>query len=649
MSIVLFGFLRSKLKKLQLATEKRLSPLEEQFHALARANINMEPTVEESATGGIAALPKNAADGPFSRFMLEGDTRINVAENILKSGNFHDMSAWEILNIDPSQIYPYDGILTINFTGGEYYFYMSQTLAPKPGHRYYVQGEIQCVNCGIEITAGSQFRGVYDNEQYELISMISDSPTTLTFSISRLYDLNPTAYLRIRNWMVIDLGDESSPLYDKTEEELEEIFTEYFDGTYAYKSPVVEHAQGSYRIRRVGKNILPLSFDEWERGTIIDSTGQNGGDTINLRTKGYHRIIGGMNLVGKLNVGYRALNIYFYDANKQFLSMVYSINESYKAIPPNAVYYRARFRRQDDATITLNELETAKPQIEYGTTATEYEPYTAQDVYVNCGELRRLPNGVCDEYDVLSGIKIQKIKEKILQASDISSSIIQYTNVDVVVVNLTDNKPFTTSGLGDINIPGMDYTTYAERDNVANVGKYYVTSETPNRIQFIVAKGTTIEQARQQLVGTKIIYQLAQPIITPYYPQALTTKPSGTIYCEPILGDADFYGQGIVLEGYAFVGIEKVTKIDLESGVEIDVTDTCTLNEAKNGFTSTALNARDICWYELRLDPETTLIPEIKYAYYDSRYVVVDDSNGKYYRWKIASTDGVPRIELEEV
>jgi len=146
-----------------------------------------------------------------------------------------------------------------------------------------------------------------------------------------------------------------------------------------------------------------------------------------------------------------------------------------------------------------------------------------------------------------------------------------------------------------------------------------------------------------------LIYQLAEPIITQYPPQYPKCKGGGSLTVENILGDADFYGDGVTVEGLTFSEIVKVTKIDLENGLETDVTDTCTLNEDKDGFTSTELAAGDICWYELRIDPATTTLPAVDYTYYDSRFVAVDDTDGKMYRWRIATTNGVARIETEEI
>ena len=86
-----------------------------------------------------------------------------------------------------------------------------------------------------------------------------------------------------------------------------------------------------------------------------------------------------------------------------------------------------------------------------------------------------------------------------------------------------------------------------------------------------------------------LIYQLAEPIIAQYPPQYPKCKGGGSLTVENILGDADFYGEGVTVEGLTFSEIMRVTKIDLENGLETDVTDTCTLNEDKDGFAQRSL------------------------------------------------------------
>lgn len=111
------------------------------------------------------------------------------------------------------------------------------------------------------------------------------------------------------------------------------------------------------------------------------------------------------------------------------------------------------------------------------------------------------------------------------------------------------------------------------------------------------------------------------------------------------LGKLGEYENGITEEG-TFSSIIKVEKIDRETGKETDVTDSCTLNAEKNGFTSTSLVDGDLVWYELEVE---NAAGTVDIMYYDSRYVIEDDTNGKVYKYKITASDGVPQISLIEI
>lgn len=190
----------------------------------------------------------------------------------------------------------------------------------------------------------------------------------------------------------------------------------------------------------------------------------------------------------------------------------------------------------------------------------------------------------------------------------------------------------------------------ADIDLEASAGKYYWGED--KKLYIIVAKGdyADIAAARTGLDVTSLNYQLAEPVVTPIQVIGnLVSYPSGTVYFDPVVADVDFYGEGVVVDGVTFSSIDKVTKIDFETGTEEDVTDTCTLNANNNGFTSTALSANDLCWFELAIDPSTTTQGEKSFGYYDSRYVVIDDVTGTAYRYKASVSDGVLTWTLEAV
>lgn len=278
---------------------------------------------------------------------------------------------------------------------------------------------------------------------------------------------------------------------------------------------------------------------------------------------------------------------------------------------------------------------------------------TAKDAEGKIMTLKGLPNGVVDEIACSKGRLIQRIRSKTLQDSDIVAVVTTHTNVDIVQISKnTDDINYNNAEDALDNAQRVmfpEYTPSTFSDSVDSIGRIYNSSKTTYGL--IVGKDTyTFFSAKAAFTEVTYHYQLAVPVIESIQTVgSLFSYPSGTIYVDPVLGDIDFYGDGIIIPGLEFSRIEKVTKVDLQAGTEEDVTSTCTLNEDKNGFTSTALETNDLCWYELKIAPEITTNGEKSITYYDSRYAVVDSEDSKIYRWKIVSANGVPSIVLEEI
>jgi len=155
-----------------------------------------------------------------------------------------------------------------------------------------------------------------------------------------------------------------------------------------------------------------------------------------------------------------------------------------------------------------------KIQIEPGPNATVYEPYKGYNQMTVSGTYRRVPNGTHDEIDS-EGNKIQRIKEYVLKAEDIIEMITITVNVDIAATSITgsllpDAVTYDQENYWSV-VEGMEETTWANRDKIESIGKFYSTKQ--GGFRFIFAKGTTLEQARAALNGVKIWYQ-AIPITT---------------------------------------------------------------------------------------------------------------------------------------
>jgi hypothetical protein len=166
-------------------------------------------------------------------------------------------------------------------------------------------------------------------------------------------------------------------------------------------------------------------------------------------------------------------------------------------------------------------------------------------VYVNLPqgeELRSLPNGVKDEVNVTTGVKTQRVQNKVLQAKDIFNMVAE-ANFDRIFIN-TPADCIPTSYKSDGRVQLIGYTEYTGApelyNDVININKFMFSSYlSPTRIALFVAKGTyaDLAAAKDALTGTTLIYQLAEPVVTKLPAQApLQVFENGTVYVEP-MGD----------------------------------------------------------------------------------------------------------------
>jgi hypothetical protein len=254
-------------------------------------------------------------------------------------------------------------------------------------------------------------------------------------------------------------------------------------------------------------------------------------------------------------------------------------------------------------------------QLEPGSVATAYEPYTESNAYVVATdsegkiiELRSLPNGVKDEINVTTGKATIRIGHK----TDVASG---------TVINYVD---------------------------MADGGQYYAWNndgETETGI-----KGDTLE-----IDATSLNYQLAKPIETPVQVSGtLVSYPSGTVYIEPFVADAGIYvdKMEVLYSDLPIKALEKISKVDFDTGLEteLDITK-AVIAEDKLSFTHPDLTSGDIVFFVYEHGAESTE-PETEISYYDSRYVIKGEDD-KFYQWEVEAklVEGVitPSIKLVEV
>ena len=277
-------------------------------------------------------------------------------------------------------------------------------------------------------------------------------------------------------------------------------------------------------------------------------------------------------------------------------------------------------------------------QLEQNDIVTPYEPYTESTQYLpNVGELRSLPNGTKDEIS-LSGQRVQRVSDDYLLLPNDVRGISPIDGINCADVQLPSSAIWQSPLNLSVNVEG-----YTNLKNVYSLG---------GRIGIPVSEGTTLEQAREQLVGTKLTYQLAEPIITPIQTSGnLISYPSGTVYIENVVADAGIYTTKFDIKELQLPikSIDKLIKYSFETGVQTVLdTSLAAINEDKKSFTHPGLTDKDMVFVDYYYDVESTL-GETTIEYYDSRHTIKDTANDKFYKWDIKSTNGVPTVALTEV
>ena len=182
---------------------------------------------------------------------------------------------------------------------------------------------------------------------------------------------------------------------------------------------------------------------------------------------------------------------------------------------------------------------TVYPQLEVGSTAASYEPYTSSDYPLPSMEpLMSLSNGVCDEYDAVTGVETRRIGKLVFNGTENwriateqgneSSSLFYLYGVAMggSIVNCTHlicrsiisgSETYTCDGI---------YGNYLG-------STFYIRLNHSHNI-------TTAEELKEWLAAqhaagmpVTIYYELAEPVITQHDPQTVpAVYPTTTVYAD---------------------------------------------------------------------------------------------------------------------
>ena len=225
-----------------------------------------------------------------------------------------------------------------------------------------------------------------------------------------------------------------------------------------------------------------------------------------------------------------------------------------------------------------------------------YEPFTKTTVKTH-STLHSLPNGVYDSEDINKGILTKRCAEYELVSGDITG-LSTGANIDYITIALSvfiGVKPQSDSIIdGSFVIDGFPIET----NSLDEVGNEYHFKTYSTQLRLIIPSGTyaTLGDAQTALAGTKVIYELAEPVITNYPKQTLIAKQSGTIYNEFHKTEQANYNFGIRVKdsNFPIASLVEIKKINLLTKEEtaIDIAD-CTIVAGGLSYTCTALAEGD--------------------------------------------------------
>jgi hypothetical protein len=239
----------------------------------------------------------------------------------------------------------------------------------------------------------------------------------------------------------------------------------------------------------------------------------------------------------------------------------------------------------------------------------------------------RVPNGVEDTIEFRNGkyYFVKRVQEYELVSGDLNSGGISNINTELDLVSFNWVIPnYYISGT-DIDGSGIFTDRTTPRMGVDSAWTHYKTTST-FRIVVPIGTYTTSAEAQADLVGTKILYQLATPIETEILSLGIPQSyQGGTIYIDDMMADADLYTTNALISNtaYPIKSLDRIVRINADgSQTELAVIG-ATIAGDKLSFTHTGLVANDIVWFSYTYDIANTFQSLTTATYYDNPFIAV--------------------------
>ena len=207
----------------------------------------------------------------------------------------------------------------------------------------------------------------------------------------------------------------------------------------------------------------------------------------------------------------------------------------------------------------------------------EYQPYIGTDYPLPTLEpLMSLPNGVCDEYDAVTGVETRRIGKMVLDGTETftvgtHSNGQAYASFVIPVHAKADSLPVSTHYLAS------QWTNLNNRIYVPSYMGFVITDS-----RFVSKDAATEILAAQHAAGTPVTvyYELAEPVITQHTPTAIpAVYPTTTVYSDQ--GDISVTYNRDSNQVYGELTDSLMGKVDKEIGKGLSANDYTTAEKQK--------------------------------------------------------------------
>ena len=266
-----------------------------------------------------------------------------------------------------------------------------------------------------------------------------------------------------------------------------------------------------------GKNLCPPTFYQGAYTTQAESR---------IRSE-IIPIVPHVQYVFSVAAGYSALNVYFLGANKVGLGWLQSANNTAAQLrfTPNKDTYRYAVLvvSYPDQTTPIAPDAPISAQLEFGTAATPYEPYTGQTVHLPALEPLYGAGDIRDEYDAATGVETRRWKRVVFDGTEKWNK----WREDVCIYSLI--RPALVAHQGACNaypiFKSINWNAFPDRQFSIETKQINFRNDACADVDSWKAYLNA-----QATAGTPVtvVYQLDAPVVTQHGPQRIPTYPGYT-------------------------------------------------------------------------------------------------------------------------